>query len=423
MRKFFVLLKKEIRELVTLQTVLPLVAIVVVFYFIGQVAGDQSQKANEGRSVGVMDMDNSPASHDLAAILTQTGYQVENIAAADKEAGLSAAKEKDKKVFVYVPPGFGASLTQNLRSGVEVYYLVTNFSLMGTSKIDLTPGLVAANEHFSAQIIRQAAPQLDLAKASNPLEISDHTIIKDRTANVGIREVVGYISSQATFIPIVLMLVITFAASIIATSIASEKENKTLETLLSEPINRSAIVAAKLMAAGIVALASSAFYLIGLNSYIKGLSGPSSGGGADTAAIDQLGLTMALPDYLMLGGILFLGILTALSIALILGSFAEDTKSAQGVITPLMVLVLIPYFMVFFLDITTISTPLKALVYAIPFSHVFMAAPNIILGQYQPVIYGMIYLAALFILFIYLAGKIFSTDKILTIKLKFGKRK
>jgi len=54
---------------------------------------------------------------------------------------------------------------------------------------------------------------------------------------------------------------------------------------------------------------------------------------------------------------------------------------------------------------------------------VFLAAPQILLGQYMPVFYGMIYLAALFMVFVYIASYIFSTDKILTIKLKFGKKK
>jgi ABC-2 type transport system permease protein len=306
---------------------------------------------------------------------------------------------------------------------LEVYYIVKSFSFSGASGADLSPVFFAVNQAFSNQLIKQAAPNADLNKIREPLKVTNNTIINNKTAPVGIQEVTGFITSQATFIPIVLMMVITFAASLVATSIASEKENKTLETLLSTPINRNAIVSAKLVAAGLIALISSAFYLFGLSNYIKSLSGGEGTSGFNLTAIEQLDIIMSTSDYLLLGGVLFLGILVALSIALILGSLAQDTKSAQGVTSPLMVMVLIPYFLVFFLDLNTVSEWVRWLVLAIPFTHVFQAAPNIMLGQYQPVIYGMVYLASLFIIFIYIASKIFSTDKLLTIKLSFSRKK
>ncbi len=424
MKKFFVLLKKEIRELLTLQIILPLILIVIVFFFIGKVAGSESQKTEQGRAISVMDLDSSESSRQLIEILTESGFQVEVTGEVDKDIALIKAKESDKKAFVFIPNEFEDNMLQNQQTNLEVFYIIKSFSFMGASRADLSPVLGAINQAFSNQLIKQAAPNADLQKLSNPLVVQNHTIVRDKQADVAIGQVTGFITSQATFIPIVLMMVITFAASLIATSIASEKENKTLETLLSSPINRNAIVAAKLVAAGLIALVSSGFYLIGLSSYINGLANnPGGNSGVDRTAIEQLGITMNTGDYMMLGGVLFLGILVALSIALILGSLAEDTKGAQGVISPLMIMVLIPYFLVFFLDLNTVSAGLRWLVLAIPFTHVFQAAPNIMLGQYQPVVYGMIYLVALFLIFIMVAGKIFSTDKILTMKLSFGKKK
>jgi ABC-2 type transport system permease protein len=423
MKKFFVLLKKELRELITIQMILPLVIIVAVFFFIGKIAGNESKNADFSKTVSVMDLDNTESSRQLAALLIENGFQVEVSKEVDRDVGLIRAKESGKKTFVFIPHGFENSLKQTQQTSIEVFYMIRSFSITGTNRADISPVLSAVNQAFSNQLIKQAAPNLDLQKASRPLSVQSQTIVNDKMAPVSISEVAGFINSQATFIPIVLMMVITFAASLIATSIASEKENKTLETLLSSPINRNAIVSAKLVAAGLIALASSAVYLVGLNSYIDGLTGGGNGGGINQGAIEQLGITMDTGDYFILGGVLFLGILVALSIALILGALAEDTKGAQGVISPLMVLVLIPYFLVFFLDLNSVSETVRWLVFAIPFTHVFQAAPNIMLGQYLPVAYGMAYLAALCIVFIWLASKIFSTDKLLTIKLNFGKKK
>jgi len=52
-----------------------------------------------------------------------------------------------------------------------------------------------------------------------------------------------------------------------------EQENKTLETLLSAPVNRRTIVAAKLVGAGLVALAFALVYMIGFRYYMNGMSG------------------------------------------------------------------------------------------------------------------------------------------------------
>jgi len=177
-----------------------------------------------------------------------------------------------------------------------------------------------------------------------------------------------------------------------------------------------------------VALFTSAVYLFGMNYYIKGLTdsvapGAMTANSATSVAISQLGLTFSTTDYVVLGVSLFFGILAALSVALILGSFAEDAKSAQGVVTPLMVMIMIPYFLVMFLDVSSVSGAMKILIYAIPFSYPFLAAPNLLLHQYQTIAFGIIYLAAFFALFVFLASKIFSSDKILTMRLNFKRKK
>ena len=49
------------------------------------------------------------------------------------------------------------------------------------------------------------------------------------------------------YIPIVLFVAVIFASQMIATAIATEKENKTLETLLSYPVTRTSIVTSKML--------------------------------------------------------------------------------------------------------------------------------------------------------------------------------
>ena len=95
-----------------------------------------------------------------------------------------------------------------------------------------------------------------------------------------------------------------------------------------------------------------------------------------------------LRGYILLGLSVFAGIMVALSIAVILGAFAEDLKSVQIIITPLMMVVLLPYLITMFIDINTASPVLKWLIYAIPFSHPFLAAQFIFAQNFTMVVAG-----------------------------------
>ncbi len=88
-----------------------------------------------------------------------------------------------------------------------------------------------------------------------------------------------------------------------------------------------------------------------------------------------------------------------------------------------MILILIPYFLTLFLDFSSLSPAIKIFIYAIPFSHPFMAAPNLLLGQEQNVWYGIAYLAFFFLVAVVIAAKIFSSERIFTMKISFKRWK
>jgi ABC-2 type transport system permease protein len=92
-------------------------------------------------------------------------------------------------------------------------------------------------------------------------------------------------------------------------------------------------------------------------------------------------------------------------------------------VAPLTMVIMIPYFLIMFLDLNSISPALKYVIYAIPFSHPFLAAPNLMLHQYRNIWLGIGYMALLFLVFVFIAAKIFASDKILTLNLNFKKKK
>jgi ABC-2 type transport system permease protein len=223
---------------------------------------------------------------------------------------------------------------------------------------------------------------------------------------------------------------VIFASQMIATAVATEKENKTLETLLSYPVSRTSIVTSKMLAAGLVALLVGAAYMFGISQFTAGITEGIVGEGAadramaaSEAAMQQLGLTLSVGDYALLGLTLFGGILVALSISIILGAFAENVKSVQALLTPLMVLMFVPYFLTMFLDLSALPDAARLAIMAIPFTYLFIAGPNLFLGNYGVVWFGIAYQLVWFAVFVTIAARVFSSDRILTMKLSMGRKK
>jgi len=410
--------------MLTWQTLIPILMIMVIYGFMGRVINQEQKKQAVPQPITVVDLDRSQTSDMLAGILAKADFKVTTVTeGAVDDIVRKVASEKGVAVVV-IPQGFEAGINGRKPQTVQTYTILRSFSILGmegTFKLDAA--LSAMNEYIGDMYIKTGAPGLDPAIVKHAISAQTFVTVGTKSAEGNHQEIVGVVMQQTMVIPIVLILVIILAAQMIAASIAGEKENKTLETLLSTPVARGALVTAKMMAAGIVALVSAAAYMVGMKSYMGSLLG-SSGGTSGTAsqAIQKLGLVLDLRGYVLLGLSVFAGIMVALSIAVILGAFAEDLKSVQILIMPLMMVVLLPYLITMFIDINTTSPVLKWLIYAIPFSHPFLAAQFIFAHNFTMVVAGIIYQFALFLVLATVAARIFSTDRILTMKLNTARR-
>jgi len=424
MRRFFVILKKELKEMLTWQTLVPILVIMVIYSFLGKTINQEQKKQAAPQPVTVVDLDHSQTSQMLADILTKVNFKVTTVTEGVEAVIVRKVAEDKGTAVLFIPQGFEAGIQSQHPQKVRTYTIMRNFSLMGIQgTFRLEAALNAMNEYIGDTYMRTAAPGLDPAIVKHAISAESFVTVGITSAQGDPQEIVGVVMQQTMIIPIVLFLVIILAAQMIAASIAGEKENKTLETLLSTPVARGALVTAKMMASGIVALVSAAAYMVGMKSYMGSLLGSGSGtSGTASQAIQKLGLVFDLRGYILLGLSVFAGIMVALSIAVILGAFAEDLKSVQIVIMPLMMVVLLPYLITMFIDINTASPILKWLIYAIPFSHPFLAAQFIFAHNFTMVIGGIIYQSALFLVLATIAARIFSTDRILTMKLNTARR-
>ena len=424
MKKFTNLLVKEIRELVNKQLIISLVMTMAIFYFIGDLAKTEMKKAAATQKISVMDLDQSEVSRGLAAGLKTANFEIESIKGQDPEAAVQAAKQGETYLLLVIPPGFGESIARLEPKEISTYTFLRSFSIGGIRKSEVLRAVITAtNSYLSNNILKKKVPDVPADVLKAPIKSKDYVIVKDKMAEGSASAISGFVYSQSIIIPIILFMIIMYSSQMVISAVAMEKQNKTLETLLTVPIPRTSIVTTKMLAAGIVGLLSAAIYMIGMKSFMGGMTGGIRASASMSGVIKQLGLTLAGRGYVLLGITLFFAILCGLAMAMILGVLAEDFRSAQTLILPLMLMILIPYLLSFFADVQSLPLPVKLLVLAIPFSHPFLAAPNIMLGHHTAVVYGILYQAVVFIVLVLIAARIFSTDRVLTMKLRWGKKK
>jgi ABC-2 type transport system permease protein len=427
MKRFTNLLKKEIKELVTKQLIFSLAFTVILFNFIGQMSKKEVRKAIGIQTISALDQDGSAASQALLKGLESARFKILDQSGKTKDQAIETAKAGESKLLLVIPKGFGDSLTELKPSEIETYSFMRSFSLIGArGQIVVQSVISALNEALSNNFLREKLPDMDPASLKKPIKSKDFVIVQDKMAEGSANMVAGLISQQSLLIPVVLMMIVIYSSQMVISAVAMEKQNKTLETLLTVPIKRTSIITAKMLAAGLVGLISAGVYMVGFKGFFggigdeAGLAGIQAGG---ASMMRQLGLYFNTSGYIILGLSIFMAILVALALAMILGVLAEDFRSAQNMIMPLMFMVMIPYFISLFADINTVSLPIKIFILAIPFSHPFLVSQNLYLGNYGMIAGGLAYMLIVFVILVIFAARVFSTDKILTMKLRFGKKK
>jgi ABC-2 type transport system permease protein len=254
--------------------------------------------------------------------------------------------------------------------------------------------------------------------APNILVQTQSSIVKGKIIEgVDVRVLTTLMLSQAIALPVTMLILLTYSMQIAATSVAMEKEEKTLETLLTLPMDRFAILAGKLSGSIIVAGIGALAYMFGFNYYLGSFtSSIPTGASADLVS---LGLVPSFFGYLLLGVSLFVTLLSALALAVILSAFAQDVRSAQSLVSYVFPFVFVPSIALMYLDINVLPFWLKVVLYAIPFSQPIMASRAVTAGDYITAGLGIAYVAVFTLVIMYAASRLFATEKILTVKLRF----
>ncbi|MDD1765211.1 MAG: ABC transporter permease [Methanomassiliicoccales archaeon] len=410
------IIKKEVKELLTPSTLVPIIIMAAIFGSLGNIIGGAGQEATKAPVIGMVDQDHSV----LSAVAGKTLNKSANVVytGSSVSEGLTALEKEDGIALIIIPSGFGESILSNKSGEYQILWIMKGTGLMDTiSSSNVDSSLQLASASISKEIIDSHA-SVNSTVILNPTVKNETTIFKGKEM-VGISPglISGFMSQQAFVVPLIVLMVIIMAGSMVISSMGTEKENKTLETLLTLPVKRSSIVFGKLAGSAIVGLILAVIYMIGLGYYTSSIS---AGSPIDMA---KYGLTLDAFDYVLVGISLFLGLLSALALCMLLGIFAKNYKSAQTLTMPITLLAMIPMFAVMMLDFNTMPLVGQVLLFAIPFTHPMMAIRSLMFDDYTLVVGGIVYEAIFAMATMAIAVWLFRKDILLTGRLTAGEKK
>lgn len=231
------------------------------------------------------------------------------------------------KFAVVIPPQFDAALQQQRQASITLHY-------NSASTVDVTQQRVReVIDGYNTSLRQEALSALKLNPEQLAFALAPVLLEKKSTADQ--REQMGAIIGG--MLPYLLLMVCLTAAMYPAIDMgAGEKERGTLETLLLAPVPRGAIVLAKFLVLFTVGMTSAVLMVGSMAALLLGFGNSLEGNLA--VMVRSITLTDLAMITLMLvpTAAIFASLLLSISI------YAKSYKEAAGMITPLMLLTILP---------------------------------------------------------------------------------
>lgn len=428
------IIRKELKELLTPGAVASVLVMVVLFSVLGGLIGGEVDKASTLPRIGIVGSENGTLTVEEQGIDWDLYQTLETIYGSSIPAGQPIGeyvvklqdfdgdyeKLKDMmtghhlKCVLIVPDDFDDRIAAKQSASLEQFYVYEPQGMFGSVSSSVVASIAAMlNSSLSTALLNEPTGG-NPGFYSNPIVYTGDnisTMVNGKVyQNLLPSSISNEISSQTMIIPVIIMVLIMMIGSLVISSIGSEKENKTLETLLTLPIKRTTIVTGKIIAAAIVGIVYGVAYMIGMGMYMGSLTS-NLGSGINLA---ELGLSLDMFDYILVMTSLFLSIVCALGLCMILGGFAKNYKSAQTMTMPMSILAMIPMFIIMFSGWYGAGPFIQGIVFAIPFSHPMMAMEALMYGDMGLVLSGIAYMAAFAVATIAITVRLYNSDILIT---------
>ncbi len=279
---------------------------------------EEAAKTIAETKISVVLEDEHPLSRSVVAKLREAGL-VGEVYSSLEEVG-------ETPVILIIPRGFSESVLSILRGSqgvlpkLEIVAELESLSIAGMSKLEILETIPSLFRKFLQESLLENygvdPAVLEIEPVVEPRVVVGGKVLVGEEANA----IVAAVSSSF----FIVAMLIAIAGQYGALSMAQEKEDKTFETLLSQPVERVFIGLAKVVGALAVSIVNIGLFGASWYYYMSKVTGGVAGGGALSTMIDMLGKSGA--------AIFFAGALVAMMgaamLGVILGGFARDTRTA-----------------------------------------------------------------------------------------------
>ena len=418
------LVVKEVKELVRDPKILIGVILMplILFPIMGSainISQESVRSAIISASFAVYDEDRGAASQAFVSNMSLNNNVIP-INAPSLTQALAQFQSTNASVLLYIREGYSDNITMGRKGVVKIYANLKSINIAETGRTETVNFLVSEynlrlSNNTINRLLSEADESADPNAVRNPIAIEYATILKGNVLEVPPMAIFNVLISQSILLPVLVMIMLTFAIQMAATSIAIEKEQKTLETLMTLPVGRMTILSGKLFGSIAVAVGGAVAYMIGFSFYIS--SAFSFAPQLTSTSLSNASLGIQPIGYLLLGVTIFITLVSGLALAICLAVFTDSVRSAQSLVGVLIVPVIIPAIILMFTDLEMLPTTVQWILLVIPYTHSIIASKAAFLGDYLLVLRSIVYITAFTVAVLYIAARIFSTERILTARM------
>ncbi|MGB2581347.1 MAG: hypothetical protein WBD03_02620, partial [Thermoplasmata archaeon] len=147
------ILRKEIREMMTASTVLPIVVMAVLFGAMGSVMGGIEEDVTGAPTVGIV---NDDTHGDLAAIAVDTIGDLSELAynGADVDEGIATVDEAGGIALLHIPANFTERIMSGEPGTIQIYWIMKGAGLLDSISSEAVNGVLwNVNRAISVHLI------------------------------------------------------------------------------------------------------------------------------------------------------------------------------------------------------------------------------------------------------------------------------
>ncbi|MHA2247479.1 MAG: ABC transporter permease [Candidatus Hodarchaeales archaeon] len=366
-RSAWIIAKKEIRLLfkstrrILLLFTTPLIMFLifaVILFFTGLVAADAK------RPLDVTVIQNDEGQNGINwgdgfyALLKSHNLTKDYIYRNESVSNLNAVlQEKNFTVLLYIPANFSATINQSVPAQFFIHYNNDRVNSQG-----MVANILTLSQNYNIQIIYYY---------HGVINFSNIYVIPERLG--GKEGVESSIASYLSLIPLyAILLLVVPSLSLVLISVTIEREQKTLESLILQPIERKSIIAGKLLYGSILVAFNSAITMVTILAIIVigMISLPESLRNELVPIIESVveaaDITVWLFILYMLLGLLLVSLLV-ITAAVLFSLMAKDEREANMVVSVLVVIPMVSTLLMVFLPISEINEGFQLILVIIPF--------------------------------------------------------